>query len=40
MTARDSKYIFAELMKAVKYDSLSQISHTLYDVGGEYRRNM
>jgi isobutyryl-CoA mutase len=28
------------LMEAVKYNSLGQISHALYDVGGEYRRNM
>ncbi len=25
---------------AVKYNSLGQIPHALYDVGGEYRRNM
>jgi len=24
----------------VKYNSEGQISHALYDVGGEYRRNM
>jgi methylmalonyl-CoA mutase len=24
----------------VKYNSLGQISHALYEVGGEYRRNM
>ena len=28
-----------ELMEAVKSSSLGQISRTLYDVGGEYRRN-
>ena len=28
------------LMEAVKYNSLGQISHALYEVGGEYRRNM
>jgi methylmalonyl-CoA mutase len=27
-------------MEAVKYNSLGQISHALYEVGGEYRRNM
>ena len=32
--------IFEALMDAVKYNSLGQISHALYDVGGEYRRNM
>jgi methylmalonyl-CoA mutase len=39
-TARDRKNVFAALMKAVKTHSLGQISHALYDVGGEYRRNM
>ena len=32
--------IFAELMEAVKYCSLGQISHVLYEVGGRYRRSM
>ena len=32
--------IFAELMETVRYASLGQISHTLYQVGGEYRRAM
>ncbi len=32
--------IFAELMNTVRYASLGQISHTLYEVGGEYRRAM
>jgi len=27
-------------MEAVKYNSEGQIIHALYDVGGEYRRNM
>ncbi|MGA9853272.1 MAG: methylmalonyl-CoA mutase family protein [Gammaproteobacteria bacterium] len=39
-TARDRKNIFTSLMQAVKYNSLGQISHALYEVGGEYRRNM
>ncbi|PPE73688.1 methylmalonyl-CoA mutase [Solimonas fluminis] len=39
-TARDRKNIFESLLEAVKYNSLGQISHALYDVGGEYRRNM
>ncbi|WP_242164427.1 methylmalonyl-CoA mutase family protein [Lysobacter sp. M15] len=38
--ARDRKNVFAALMEAVKTHSLGQISHALYDVGGEYRRNM
>jgi methylmalonyl-CoA mutase len=32
--------IFAELMETVKVCSLGQISQALYDVGGQYRRNM
>jgi methylmalonyl-CoA mutase N-terminal domain/subunit len=38
--ARERKHVFAALMEAVKTHSLGQISHALYDVGGEYRRNM
>jgi isobutyryl-CoA mutase len=32
--------IFAELMETVKYASLGQITRALYEVGGQYRRNM
>ncbi|QDS37299.1 fused isobutyryl-CoA mutase/GTPase IcmF [Brevibacillus brevis] len=32
--------IFAELMETVKVASLGQISGALYEVGGQYRRNM
>jgi isobutyryl-CoA mutase len=32
--------VFAELMNAVKVCSLGQISHALYEVGGQYRRSM
>jgi methylmalonyl-CoA mutase len=32
--------IFAELMETVKCCSLGQITGALYDVGGQYRRNM
>ncbi|HTW38158.1 MAG TPA: methylmalonyl-CoA mutase family protein [Steroidobacteraceae bacterium] len=32
--------VFAELMEAVKSCSLGQITHALYEVGGQYRRNM
>lgn len=32
--------IFAELMDTVKYCSLGQITHALYEVGGQYRRNI
>jgi len=38
--ARDRGNTFAELMETVKSSSLGQISSALYDVGGEYRRNM
>jgi isobutyryl-CoA mutase len=32
--------IFAELMETVKVASLGQITRALYEVGGQYRRNM
>jgi methylmalonyl-CoA mutase len=32
--------IFTELMEAVRVASLGQITHALYDVGGQYRRAM
>ena len=32
--------LFEALMEAVKYCSLGQITHALYEVGGQYRRNM
>jgi isobutyryl-CoA mutase len=32
--------IFAELMETVKYASLGQITRALYEVGGQFRRNM
>ena len=32
--------VFEELLETVKFNSLGQISHALYDVGGQYRRNM
>ena len=38
--ARERGNIFGALMETVKTNSLSQISAALYDVGGEYRRNM
>ncbi len=31
---------FAELIEAVKVCTLGQITHGLYEVGGQYRRNM
>lgn len=38
--ARARRNLFATLMDTVKVASLGQISHALYQVGGEYRRNM
>jgi len=38
--ARERRNVFVALVDAVKTHSLGQISHALYDVGGEYRRNM
>ena len=35
-----NKNIFEELMEATKCCSLGQITHALYEVGGQYRRNM
>ncbi len=32
--------LFDELMETSKYCSLGQITHALYEVGGQYRRNM
>ena len=33
-TARERGNVFERLMEAVKYSSLGQISHALYEVGG------
>ncbi|MFN2456972.1 MAG: methylmalonyl-CoA mutase family protein [Chitinophagaceae bacterium] len=38
--AIENRNLFLELMETVKYCSLGQITHALYDVGGQYRRNM
>lgn len=38
--ARKDGNVFEELMETVKVASLGQISHALYEVGGQYRRNM
>jgi methylmalonyl-CoA mutase len=32
--------VFAELMRTVRVASLGQITHALFEVGGEYRRNL
>jgi len=39
-TAIQNKNMFAALMEAVKYCSLGQITNALFEVGGQYRRNM
>jgi isobutyryl-CoA mutase len=39
-TAMSNGNIFAELMETVKVASLGQITRALYQVGGQYRRNM
>ncbi|KZR57617.1 fused isobutyryl-CoA mutase/GTPase IcmF [Pseudobacillus badius] len=39
-TAVNGGNIFAELMETVKVASLGQITTALYEVGGQYRRNM
>ncbi|WP_299093374.1 fused isobutyryl-CoA mutase/GTPase IcmF [uncultured Metabacillus sp.] len=40
LTAINNGNIFAELMETVKVASLGQITQALYEVGGQYRRNM
>ena len=39
-TATSGGNIFAELIETVQYCSLGQITRALYQVGGQYRRNM
>lgn len=39
-TAINNENIFEALMETVKYCSLGQITKALFDVGGQYRRNM
>jgi methylmalonyl-CoA mutase len=36
----DGDNVFAVLMDAVRVCSLGQITHALFEVGGQYRRNM
>lgn len=38
--AVQNENLFACLMETVKYCSLGEITHALYEVGGQYRRNM
>jgi methylmalonyl-CoA mutase len=39
-SAVDGENIFARLMETSKVASLGQMSNALYEVGGQYRRNM
>jgi len=39
-TALQNDNLFATLMEATKWCSLGQITQVLYEVGGQYRRNM
>ncbi len=38
--ATENRNVFAELMEATKVCSLGQLTKALFDVGGQYRRNM
>ena len=38
--AIENKNLFHSLMEASKYCSLGQVTQTMFDVGGQYRRNM
>jgi methylmalonyl-CoA mutase len=38
--ALNGENLFTCLMETVKYCSLGEITHALYEVGGQYRRNM
>jgi len=40
ITAFQNRNIFEALMETVKYCSLGQITNALFEVGGQYRRNM
>ena len=40
LAAIQNKNMFSELMEACKYASLGQITAALFEVGGQYRRNM
>jgi methylmalonyl-CoA mutase len=38
--AIQNKNMFEQLMETCKYASLGQITNALFEVGGQYRRNM
>ena len=39
-SAIKNENLFEKLMEACKYCSLGQITYALFEVGGQYRRNM
>ena len=39
-SATQNMNIFESLMEATKFCSIGQITHALFEVGGQYRRNM
>jgi methylmalonyl-CoA mutase len=39
-TATEGGNVFAALIEAVRCCSLGQITHALFEVGGQYRRSM
>jgi methylmalonyl-CoA mutase len=40
ITSSENGNVFETLMEATKYASIGQITNSLFDVGGQYRRNM
>ena len=38
--ATQNMNIFESLMEATRFCSIGQITHALFEVGGQYRRNM
>ena len=40
IAAVNNENLFAYLMEAIKYNTLGQITNAMYEVGGQYRRNM
>jgi methylmalonyl-CoA mutase len=40
LAAINNRNMFEELMEVCKYSSLGQITDSLFEVGGQYRRNM
>jgi len=40
LTAIQNHNLFEQMLETVKFCSLGQITHALYEVGGQYRRNM